>query len=67
MTHHPGQDRFRAIRPEEIDWKRFPAFPPEARLAVLVGDPWQPGPYVVRVRLPGGIRMMPHRHAEDRI
>ena len=65
--HQPGESQFRAILPEEIAWKPFPAFPPEARLAVLVGDPTQPGPYVVRVRLPGGGKLMPHKHPEDRI
>jgi len=25
------------------------------------------GPYVIRVRLPAGVRMMPHKHPEDRI
>lgn len=55
------------IRPEEIDWKSFPAFPPRARLAVLVGDTARPGPYVIRVKLPMGTRMMPHKHPEDRI
>ena len=65
--HQPGQNAFRVIRPEAIEWKRFAAFPPEARLAVLVGDPTQPGPYVIRVRLPGGTRMMPHKHPEDRV
>ena len=52
--HQPGEAVFRSILPEDIDWKPFPAFPPEARLAVLVGDPTQAGPYVVRVKLPGG-------------
>jgi quercetin dioxygenase-like cupin family protein len=65
--HHPGTGAFRAIHPEDIVWKPFPAFPPEARLAVLVGDPTQPGPYVIRVRVPEGIRLMPHRHPEDRV
>ena len=51
---------FAAIRPEEIGWAPFPAPPPEARLAVLVGDPKTSGPYVIRVRLPGGVKMMPH-------
>ena len=50
-----------------MQWKPFPAFPPEARLAVLVGDPALPGPYVIRVRLPSGIKLMPHKHPEDRI
>lgn len=37
------------------------------RLAVLVGNPTEPGPYVVRVRLPAGMKFMPHMHKEDRI
>ena len=65
--HFRDQGRFHAILPEEIAWKPFPAFPPEARLAVLVGDPAEPGPYVIRVRLPGGVKLAPHRHPEDRI
>jgi quercetin dioxygenase-like cupin family protein len=65
--HQPGEAVFRSILPEDIDWKPFPAFPPAARLAVLVGDPTQPGPYVIRVKMPSGEKLMPHRHPEDRI
>jgi quercetin dioxygenase-like cupin family protein len=65
--HQPDEDRFRAILPEDIAWQPFPAFPPGARLAVMVGHPSEPGPYVVRVKLPGGTRLMPHKHPEDRI
>lgn len=65
--HFPDEDRFHAIHAEDIRWRAFPAFPPEARLAVLVGDPQRRGPYVIRVKLPGGVRMMPHKHPEDRI
>ena len=35
-NHQPDQADFRVILPEDIDWKPFPAFPPGARLAVLV-------------------------------
>jgi quercetin dioxygenase-like cupin family protein len=66
-THQRGQGVFRAIRSEDLEWTSFAAFPPAARLAVLVGDPNTPGPYVIRVRLPAGTRMMPHKHPEDRI
>jgi quercetin dioxygenase-like cupin family protein len=66
-THQPGEAAFRAVLPEDIDWKPFPAFPPGVRLAVLIGDPSQPGPYVIRVRVPAGAKLMPHRHPEDRI
>ncbi|TFW23853.1 cupin domain-containing protein [Duganella callida] len=58
---------FGAVLSENIEWQAFPAFPPEARLAVLVGDPAKAGPYVVRVKLPGGVKLMPHTHPEDRI
>lgn len=65
--HQPGQAAFRAILAEDIDWKPFAAFPPEARLAVLVGQPMEPGPYLIRVKVPDGVKLMPHRHPEDRI
>jgi hypothetical protein len=67
LQHQPDQASFHVIRAEDIVWKPFPAFPSLARLAILVGDPTKPGPYLIRVRLPGDVRMMPHRHAEDRI
>jgi len=66
-NHQPDQAEFRAILPEDIDWKPFPAFPPGARLAVVVGHPTQPGPYVVRVKVPDSTKLMPHKHPEDRI
>lgn len=65
--HQPGEDKFVAIHPEDIEWKSFPAFPAGAQLAVLIGDPTKAGPYVVRVRLPAGTKMLPHKHPEDRI
>ena len=40
--HQPGEAVFRSILPEDIVWKPFAAFPPAARLTVLVGDPTQP-------------------------
>jgi quercetin dioxygenase-like cupin family protein len=65
--HQAGQDVFRAILPEEIEWKPFAAFPPAARLAILVGEPLREGPYTIRVKLPRGTKMMPHSHPEDRM
>jgi quercetin dioxygenase-like cupin family protein len=65
--HQPGQSAFRSILPEDIDSQPFPAFPPAARLAVLIGHPSEPGPYVIRLKVPAGTKLMPHRHPEDRI
>jgi quercetin dioxygenase-like cupin family protein len=66
-THLLDQDVFRPALPEDIDWEPFPAFPPLARLAVIVGQPSEPAPYVVRVKLPTGVKLMPHLHHEDRV
>src|SRR5271156_2857469 len=57
---------FDSIRPEQVTWAQFPAFPPGGELAVLVGDPTV-GPYVIRVKIPAGMKLAPHRHPEDRI
>jgi quercetin dioxygenase-like cupin family protein len=66
-THQPGQDVFRSILSENLDWKPFPAFPPSVRLAVVVGHPSGAGPYTIRVKVPHGGKLMPHRHPEDRV
>lgn len=65
--HQPGQETFRWVLPEDIDWKPFAAFPPSVRLAVVVGEPSAPGSYVIRVKVPSGVKLMPHKHPEDRV
>src|SRR5262245_21678589 len=49
--HQLGQDRFRAIITDDLDWKPFPAFPPSVRLAVVVGQPSEKAPYTIRVKV----------------
>jgi len=61
------QSLLRHVLPEEVDWEPFPSFPPQARLAVVEGDVSQAEPYVVRVMVPSGVKLMPHRHHEDRV
>src|SRR6187402_604246 len=69
FSYSQGLDpkRFDDILAENLDWKPFPAFPEGARMAVVVGRPAEAGPFVVRVKLIGGTKMMPHIHEEDRI
>ena len=55
------------IFPDDVKWTPFAAFPASARLSVLVGDISKPGPYIVRVKLPWDVKLMPHAHPEDRI
>jgi len=65
--HQPGESAFLAVLPEHIEWRAFPAFPPSVRLAVIVGEPEGVGPYTIRVKVPGGVKLAPHRHPEDRV
>jgi hypothetical protein len=65
--HQLGQGGFRRVLPDDIDWKPFRAFPPSVRLAVIVGQPAQNAPYTIRVKVPRGVKLMPHRHPEDRV
>ena len=65
--HQLGQEVFRSVLSEDIDWRPFAAFPPSVRLAVVVGQPSEAGPYTIRVRVPNGVKIMPHRHPEDRV
>ena len=65
--HQPGQDLFKLALSEDLEWKPFPAFPPSVRLAIIVGHPSEAGPYTIRVRVPHGVKLMPHRHPEDRV
>jgi quercetin dioxygenase-like cupin family protein len=65
--HQPAEELFRSALAEDVDWKPFPAFPPSVRLAIIVGNPAEAGPYTIRVRVPRGVKLMPHRHPEDRV
>jgi quercetin dioxygenase-like cupin family protein len=62
-----GGAAFKAILPEELDWKRFVALPSSVRVAVIIGQPSEPEPFMIRVKVPAGVKLMPHRHSEDRI
>jgi quercetin dioxygenase-like cupin family protein len=66
-AHELDEAMFRSVLPEDVDWKPFASFPPSVRLAVVVGNPAEHGPYAIRVKVPSGVKLMPHRHAEDRI
>src|SRR5690349_24286312 len=49
-----------------LKWGPAPAvFPAGAKMAVLAGDPSQPGLFTVRLELPDGYRVAPHYHPSD--
>ena len=49
--------------PDGVKWGPAPpVFNPGAQFAVLAGDPMAAGPYVVRLKMPDGYKIMPHWH-----
>jgi anti-sigma factor ChrR (cupin superfamily) len=49
--------------PAEIKWVDGPpALPAGAKIAVLEGDPKQPGPFTLRLQVPDGYKIPPHTH-----
>jgi quercetin dioxygenase-like cupin family protein len=66
-AHQLGQELFKSVLSEDINWEPFAAFPPSVRLAIIVGQPSEAAPYTIRVRVPRGVKLLPHRHPEDRV
>src|SRR5262245_11336785 len=49
--------------PDNVKWGPAPSvFQTGAQFAVIQGDPAAAGPYVVRLKLPDGYKIMPHWH-----
>ena len=38
-AHQPGQDVFKSVLSEDINWEPFAAFPPSVRMALIVVSP----------------------------
>jgi quercetin dioxygenase-like cupin family protein len=60
-------NQLKTILPENVEWGPFAAFPSSVRLAVIAGQPSEAELFMIRVKVPGGVKLMPHRHSEDRI
>jgi len=49
---------------DDMKWGAAPkAFPPGAQIAVVSGDPFKDGLYVVRLKMPAGYKIPAHNHA----
>ena len=57
---------FAQVLPSAIKWIPSPVVPGTYR-AVLLGNPDQAGPFVMRVKVPPSTRIMPHTHREERV
>ncbi len=52
------------VTPDQLVWTPYPAGGVQA---FLLGNSSQPGTYVVRIRLPRGLKLAPHSHPDGRI
>ena len=60
-----GQHHF-VFSPDQIEWKPAPtSLPRGAQVAVLRGDPTQPGLFTMRLKFPAGYIVAPHWHTAD--
>jgi quercetin dioxygenase-like cupin family protein len=49
--------------PDAVKWSPVPpSFPKGAMIAVLAGNPFQKGPYVVRLKIPANYQIPAHHH-----
>jgi quercetin dioxygenase-like cupin family protein len=54
------------VTPADIKWTDAPpVLPPGAKVAVIEGNPAEPGLFTMRVQLPSGYRVPPHWHPAD--
>ena len=52
------------VTPDELIWKLNPL---GLQQTIVAGDPLKAGVYVLRTRLPAGLRVQPHFHPDERI
>jgi quercetin dioxygenase-like cupin family protein len=54
------------VTPTEITWTDAPpVLPAGAKMAVIEGNPTEPGLFTMRVKFPSGYRIQPHWHPAD--
>lgn len=54
------------VHADAVKWGPAPpSLPPGAQAAVLLGSPAKEGPFVLRLKLPAGFVVPPHRHTKD--
>ena len=61
-----GDAHHTVVPVDAVKWGSAPpSLPPGAQAAVLLGSPAKEGPFVLRLKLPAGFVVPPHRHSKD--
>lgn len=65
---HAAEQHHTVVSGDSIKWGPAPpSLPPGAQAAVLLGSPAKEGPFVLRLKLPTGFTIPPHRHSKDEL
>jgi quercetin dioxygenase-like cupin family protein len=63
---HQADKNHTLVTPDDLKWVDGPAtLEKGAKMVILEGNPSKEGPFVMRVKLPDGFRIMPHTHPKD--
>ena len=52
---------------DAVKWGPAPSLPRGAEAAVLLGNPAEEGPFVLRLKFPAGFTVPPHSHSKDEL
>jgi quercetin dioxygenase-like cupin family protein len=58
-------DDHMAVSPEQLKWVAPAQLPKGAEMAVVADDPSKEAPYVIRLRIPSGLKFPAHSHPND--
>lgn len=62
-TAPAAKPEHQVLKPGDLKWTDAPpGLPAGGKMAVLNGDPTQPGAFTVRLKAPAGYKVMPHTH-----
>ena len=65
---HAAEPHHTIVPGDAVKWGPAPpSLPPGAQAAVLLGNPAQEGPFVLRLKFPAGFIVPPHRHSKDEL
>jgi quercetin dioxygenase-like cupin family protein len=65
---HAAEQHHTIVPGDAVKWGPAPpSLPPGAQAAILLGNPAQQGPFVLRLKFPAGFTVPPHRHSKDEL
>jgi quercetin dioxygenase-like cupin family protein len=67
LAQTPPASSYLRVTQDQVRWSDNPALPKGVRTAVLYGNPFKAGLFVMQVSLPPNTRLPVHRHPDERI